>query len=133
MAAGTPRSSHWARRAATEAEVMFNNVGWTELLILAVIGLVVLGPERLPKAAADAARMLRQLRAMARNATADLKAELGPEMADLDLASLHPRRMVQSMLLDDDAEAAGVATPVGRPGQVPLQPGETPPYDADAT
>ena len=112
---------------------MFNNVGWTELLILAVIGLVVLGPERLPKAAADAARMLRQLRAMARNATADLKAELGPEMADLDLASLHPRRMVQSMLLDDDADAAGPATPVGRPGQVPLQPGETPPYDADAT
>jgi sec-independent protein translocase protein TatB len=113
---------------------MFNNVGWGELLILAVIGLVVLGPERLPKAAADAARMLRQLRAMARNATADLKAELGPEMADLDLASLHPRRMVQSMLLDDDdVSAVGAATPVGRPGQVPLQPGEPPPYDADAT
>ena len=112
---------------------MFNQIGWSELIVLAIVGLVVLGPERLPKAAADTARMLRQLRTMARNATADLKAELGPEMADLDLASLHPRRMVQSMLLDDDAEAAGVATPVGRPGQVPLQPGETPPYDADAT
>jgi sec-independent protein translocase protein TatB len=112
---------------------MFNQIGWSELIVLAIVGLVVLGPERLPKAAADAARMLRQLRAMARNATADLKAELGPEMADLDLASLHPRRMMQSMLLDDDADAAGVATPVGRPGQVPLQPGESPPYDADAT
>jgi len=112
---------------------MFNQIGWSELIVLAIVGLVVLGPERLPKAAADAARMLRQLRTMARNATADLKAELGPEMADLDLASLHPRRMMQSMLLDDDGEAAGVATPVGRPGQVPLQPGETPPYDADAT
>jgi len=112
---------------------MFNQIGWSELIVLAIIGLVVLGPERLPKAAADAARMLRLLRTMARSATADLKAELGPEMADLDLASLHPRRMMQSMLTDDDAEAAGVATPVGRPGQVPLQPGETPPYDADAT
>src|SRR3954449_8209405 len=111
---------------------MFNQIGWSELIVLAIIGLVVLGPERLPKAAADAARMLRQLRTMARSATADLKAELGPEMADLDLASLHPRRMMQSML-DDDADAAGVATPVGRPGQVPLQPGEAPPYDADAT
>src|SRR5881397_203571 len=130
MAAGTRRSSRWARRPATEAELMFNNIGWSELLILAVIGLVVLGPDRLPKAAADAAKMLRQFRAMARNATADLKAELGPEMADLDLASLHPRRMVQSMMSDDDdADAAGVATPVGRPGAVPLQPGETPPYD----
>src|SRR3954449_5737730 len=111
---------------------MFNQIGWSELMVLAIIGLIVLGPERLPKAAADAARLLRQLRTMARSATADLKAELGPEMADLDLASLHPRRMMQSMLLDDDA-AAGVATPVGRPGQVPLQPGEAPPYDADAT
>jgi sec-independent protein translocase protein TatB len=112
---------------------MFNHVGWSELVVLAVIGLIVLGPERLPKAAADAARMLRQLRAMARTATADLKAELGPEMADIDLASMHPRRMVQSMLLDDDADSAGAATPVGRPGQVPLQPDEKPPYDADAT
>jgi sec-independent protein translocase protein TatB len=112
---------------------MFSHVGWSELMVLAIVGLVVLGPERLPKAAADAARLLRQLRAMARNATADLKAELGPEMADLDLASLHPRRMMQSMLLDDDVEAAGTATPVGRPGQVPLQPGESPPYDVDAT
>src|SRR3954447_3977928 len=113
---------------------MFNQIGWSELIVLAIVGLVVLGPERLPKAAADAARLLRQLRTMARSATADLKAELGPEMADLDLASLHPRRMMQSMLLDDDdVDAAGVATPVGRPGQVPLQPGETPPYDADAT
>jgi len=112
---------------------MFNQIGWSELILLAIVGLIVLGPERLPKAAADAARMLRQLRTMARSATADLKAELGPEMADLDLASLHPRRMMQSMLLDDDETAAGVATPVGRPGQVPLQPGEAPPYDADAT
>jgi sec-independent protein translocase protein TatB len=112
---------------------MFSHVGWSELVVLAVIGLIVLGPERLPKAAADAARMLRQLRAMARTASADLKAELGPEMADLDLASMHPRRMVQSMLLDDDADSAGAATPVGRPGQVPLQPDEKPPYDADAT
>ena len=112
---------------------MFNHVGWSELVVLAVIGLIVLGPERLPKAAADAARMLRQLRAMARTASADLKAELGPEMADLDLASMHPRRMVQSMLLDDDANSAGAPTPVGRPGQVPLQPDEKPPYDADAT
>ena len=112
---------------------MFNHVGWSELVVLAVIGLIVLGPERLPKAAADAARMLRQLRAMARTASADLKAELGPEMADLDLASMHPRRMVKSMLLDDEADSAGAATPVGRPGQVPLQPDEKPPYDADAT
>src|SRR3954469_1374443 len=111
---------------------MFSHVGWLELVVLAVVGVVVLGPERLPKAAADAARLLRQLRAMARDATADLKSELGPEMADIDLASLHPRRMMQSALLDDD-DKVGSSTPVGRPHASPLQPGETPPYDADAT
>ena len=31
---------------------MFDNVGWPELLVLALVGLFVLGPERLPAAAA---------------------------------------------------------------------------------
>lgn len=114
---------------------MFNHVGWGELLVLAVVGLLVLGPDRLPKAAADAARLIRQLRNMARSATADLKAELGPEMADLDLASLHPRRIMQSALWDDDEPAPGATAgvPAGASAGVPLAPGESPPYDADAT
>ena len=107
---------------------MFDHLGWSELIVLAIVGLIVLGPDRLPKAASDAAKMLRQLRGMARNATADLKAELGPEMADLDLASLHPRRIVSSALWDDD-EAAAPPTKT----YAPLSAGETPPYDADAT
>src|SRR3954462_1044146 len=106
---------------------MFDHLGWSELIVLAVVGLIVLGPERLPKAAAQAAKMLRELRGMARNATADLKAELGPEMADLDLASLHPRRIMQSALWDDE-EVSAPATTV----RDPLSPGETPPYDSDA-
>ena len=114
---------------------MFSHVGWSELAVLAVVGLLIFGPDRLPKAAADAARMLRQLRAMARGAAADLKAELGPEMADLDLASLHPRRIVGSLLEDDDVP--GVAAPLPDAGPGPsltaLQPGEVPPYDFDAT
>jgi sec-independent protein translocase protein TatB len=107
---------------------VFDHVGWGELIVLAVVGLIVLGPDRLPKAAADAARMLRQLRSMAKNATADLKAELGPEMADLDLASLHPRRIVQSAIWDDDDHEHSVATTGTHLGA-----GERPPYDADAT
>jgi sec-independent protein translocase protein TatB len=106
---------------------MFNNVGWTELVVIAIFGLIILGPDRLPKAAADAAKMLRQLRAMARNATADLKSELGPEMADLDLASLHPRRIMQSALFDEDDE------PLAPSRRSTLTPGEPPPYDDDAT
>ena len=106
---------------------MFDHVGWWELIVIATVGLIVFGPDRLPKAAADAARALRQLRTLARGAAADLKAELGPEMADLDLASLHPRRLVASVLDDDE--------PVSRPQVMApaLAPGQAPPYDADAT
>jgi len=108
---------------------MFDHLGWSELIVLAIVGLIVLGPERLPKAASDAAKMLRQLRAMARNATADLKAELGPEMADLDLASLHPRRIMSDAFWDDDKPATAPSTKA----YTPLTAGETPPYDLDAT
>ena len=110
---------------------MFNHLGWGEIVVLIIAGLIIFGPDRLPKAAADAARLIRQLRTMAQNATADLKSELGPEMADLDIASLHPRRIVQSALLDDPDVPA--PTPVGRYAPAPLAPGEMPPFDMDAT
>jgi sec-independent protein translocase protein TatB len=109
---------------------MFHNLGWSELVVLAVLGLLIFGPDRLPKVARDAVRTIRQLRALARGAAADLKAELGPEMADLDLASLHPRRIVGSILTDDDPVPAPL--PVAGPATA-LQPGEPPPYDVDAT
>lgn len=109
---------------------MFHNLGWSEIVVLGVLGLIIFGPDRLPKVASDAVRMLRELRTMARGAAADLKAELGPEMADLDLASLHPRRLVGS-ILGEDGEPVPAALP---PAQISaLTPGETPPYDVDAT
>jgi sec-independent protein translocase protein TatB len=81
---------------------MFNQVGWGEILVLLLIGLFVFGPERLPKVARDAGRMLRELRRMANNAQADIRTQLGPEFADLDVRSLHPRAFVQKHLFDDE-------------------------------
>lgn len=81
---------------------MFSNLGLPEILLLMVVGLVIFGPERLPKAAADAGRFLKQLRQMARGATEQLKSELGPELADLDIASLHPRRLLNEHVLGED-------------------------------
>src|SRR3954469_5933383 len=86
---------------------MFDHLGWSELIVLAIVGLIVLGPDKLPKAAADAAKMLKQLRTMARSATADLQAGLGPEMADIALAPWPPRRFVQSVLDDEDEPYRG--------------------------
>ena len=108
---------------------MFNNLGWGEIAFLVVLALFVFGPERLPKVAAEAGRMLRQLRRMAQNASADIKAELGPEMGDLDLTDLNPRRFVQRHLFEDEEPAV----PAQRPEAASLRPGERPPYDADAT
>src|ERR1700712_5299758 len=102
------------------------------------IGLIVVGPERLPKYAEDTGRLLRQLRRMAQDATVDLKAELGPEMADLnldDLRDLHPRRMVQKYLFEDDPDevAALPVEDLRRGSGPPLVYGDPAPFDTDTT
>jgi sec-independent protein translocase protein TatB len=78
----------------------------TKLLILAVIALVVFGPNELPRMAQQAGRLLRELRRIAEGAKADLRDGLGPEFQDFDFDDLNPRRFVQKHLLDDMADAA---------------------------
>jgi sec-independent protein translocase protein TatB len=80
------------------------NIGPLELVVLAVVGLIVLGPDRLPGLARDAARMLRTLRDMATGARTQLRDELGPEFADVDLRTLNPRTAISRALLGDDAD-----------------------------
>ena len=87
---------------------MFFDIGPLELVALAVIALLVLGPDKLPRYAADAARMLRQVRRMASDAKAEVSRELGPELQDISMADLNPRSLVRKHLLDpvglDDIE-----------------------------
>lgn len=80
------------------------NVGPMELLVLAVVGLIVLGPDKLPDLARDAARLIRTLRDLATGARQQLREELGPEFADVDLRSLHPRTAIQRAVLGDDVD-----------------------------
>jgi sec-independent protein translocase protein TatB len=115
---------------------MLSNLGWAEFMVLAVAGLLIFGPDRLPRAIRDFSKMLRELRTMARGAATDLRAELGPEMADIDLRSLHPRRFVEDALFgeDEDANIDSSTTSEGiRQTAVALAENERPPYDADAT
>jgi sec-independent protein translocase protein TatB len=76
------------------------DVGAGEIIGLAVVALVVVGPEKLPRYAADAARMLRQVRRIASEARDEVTRELGPELKDLDLADLDPRQLVRKHLLE---------------------------------
>ncbi len=118
---------------------MFNQLGWPELTVLLLLALFVFGPERLPGLAKDAGKALRQARTYLRGVTDDLKTELGPEMGDLDLASLHPKTFVKKHLWsdddeDDEREDDYVDQLAGRPrGDYPLGEGETPPWDPDTT
>ena len=83
---------------------MFGMSPW-HLAVLLVVGLFVFGPERLPNLIKDLGKALRQVRAQAQSMQEDLKAELGPEVGDLDLTSLNPRTFIQKNLLgegDDD-------------------------------
>jgi sec-independent protein translocase protein TatB len=80
------------------------NVGPLELVVLAIVGLIVIGPDKLPGLAKDAARMIRTLRDLAQGARTQLRDELGPEFADIDLRSLNPRTAIQNMVLGDDFE-----------------------------
>jgi len=106
-------------------------IGFPELLVIAFVAILVFGPDRLPDLARQAAGVVRRGRSIATNVRDELRAELGPEYADLELADLDPRRFVarqvrEAMLEADAAAAAADATP-------PLGRGELPPYDLDAT
>ena len=108
-----------------------------KLLVLAVIALVVFGPNELPKMAAQAGRALRDLRRIAEGAKNDLREGLGPEFANLELEDLNPKRFVQKHFLDDlNGEPAKAAAQPMRSAQsngTLLAPGERPPFDPDAT
>ncbi|WP_375496616.1 sec-independent translocase [uncultured Jatrophihabitans sp.] len=80
------------------------NIGPLEFLVLAMVAIVVVGPDRLPKLAKDAAEMLRTLRDLATGARQQLRDELGPEFADIDLRNLNPRTAVQRAVFGDDVD-----------------------------
>lgn len=109
-------------------------IGLPELLVIGVVAILVFGPDRLPEFARQAGRFLRQVRQFTQAARDDLRSELGPEFADLELTDLDPRQIVRKHILEAmDEEDDEPATVSVRPGLRPLERGERPPYDAEAT
>jgi len=111
---------------------VFADLSWAKLFVLMLVALLVLGPERLPGLAADAGRLLRQLRQMANGLRDDLKSELGPELGEVDLTALHPRRFVEKHLFGDEETPPAATTAAASELNV-LPAGVRPPYDPDAT
>jgi sec-independent protein translocase protein TatB len=107
-----------------------------KLLVLAVIALVVFGPNELPKIAAQAGRVLRDLRQIAEGAKNDLQDGLGPEFADFEIEDLNPKRLVQKHLFGDlNADQAAQQQPARQAAAngTPLTPGEHSPPGPDVT
>ncbi|WP_446721073.1 sec-independent translocase [Luteococcus sp. H138] len=69
--------------------------------MLAVLATIMFGPEKIPELSRKAARVVFFLRNIANNAQDQLRAELGPEYANLDIRDLHPKTFIQKHLLDD--------------------------------
>jgi sec-independent protein translocase protein TatB len=105
----------------------------TKLLVLAVLALVIFGPEQLPKMAQQLGRSLRDLRRLADKAKTDLQDGLGPEFADFDLADLHPRTFVRKHLLDDLDGVDGVDGAATQARAHPMDSASRPPFDPEAT
>ena len=128
-----------------------------KFVILAIIAVFVLGPDRLPHYAAQLAKLVKQLRRMVDGAKDQLSAEMGDEFNDVDWRKLDPRqydprRIIRDALIDEavrpvapitavpdavvsqaDAAAFAAAAASAAAGNRPLELGEAAPFDNEAT
>jgi sec-independent protein translocase protein TatB len=108
------------------------DIGIGELIILGALGLLVFGPERLPRAAADAGKWIRQIRQMATNAKNDLADSAGIDLTETmdavkGLTDLHPRKIATSLMADEPQPKSKGTQPAAAPDQ------PRPAFDPDAT
>ena len=79
---------------------MFFDIGAGEILGLAILGVILVGPERLPHVASQAAKMVKKLRALSQTATTELRENLGPGFENLQPADLNPKTFIKKQLAD---------------------------------
>ena len=95
-----------------------------EFVVILLVALVILGPERLPHYAEQLGRLVREGRRFAKGAQRQMREELGPEFDDIDWRKLDPRqydprRIVRDALTDvwddedEDAPARGATAAKG--------------------
>jgi sec-independent protein translocase protein TatB len=112
-----------------------------KLVVIAIIAVFVLGPERMPHYAAQLARLVKSVREMANGARDRMRDELGDDFDDLDWKKLDPRqydprRIIREALLDDEQSGPVVRPPSSRPAverRKAADAGLPAPYDAEST
>jgi sec-independent protein translocase protein TatB len=77
---------------------MFGDIGFGELIGLAVLALILVGPDRLPSVAVEGAKLIKKFRAYAVSATDQIKDSLGPGYENLKPEDLHPKNFIKKQL-----------------------------------
>ncbi|MCL1057094.1 twin-arginine translocase subunit TatB [Shewanella sp. Choline-02u-19] len=113
---------------------MFDGIGFMELLLIGVLGLVVLGPERLPVAVRSISGWIRAMKKMANSVKDELEQELKIEQLHTDLKKAESQGLknLAPELQDSIDQLKQAAQSVNRPYQVEDVPSakETPAKDA---
>ncbi|MFE5342805.1 Sec-independent protein translocase TatB [Isoptericola sp. NPDC056578] len=118
-----------------------------ELLIIVVLAVLLIGPERLPGYAAQLASLVKRGKRLLQDTKARVDTELGPEFKDVDWSKLDPRqydprRIVRDALMDDDdgpapapraAAAGGTATAAATSASDERRAAVPAPFDDEAT
>ena len=92
---------------------MFSNIGWGEIFFILIIGLIVIGPERLPSVVEDVRAAIYAAKKAINNAKAELNGELEgleefkkPIDTVSQYAAMGPRRAMAKVLFEDEAGTA---------------------------
>ncbi|WP_153916758.1 Sec-independent protein translocase protein TatB [Shewanella sp. TC10] len=99
---------------------MFDGIGFMELLLIGILGLVVLGPERLPGAVRSISGWIRSLKRMANSVKDELEQELKIEELHADLKKAESKGLsnLSPELQESIDQLKDAAQSVNRPYQV---------------
>ncbi|MFM2353263.1 MAG: hypothetical protein RLZZ608_669 [Actinomycetota bacterium] len=114
-----------------------------KLLLIGLIAVIIIGPDRLPGYAAQFGRLIRSLRDMANGAKDRMREEMGPDYDDVDWKKLDPRqydprRIIREALSEDPTPAVAPAAATVRESayaqrQRLIREGRPAPFDSEAT
>ena len=101
---------------------MFGDLGFGELIGLAILALILVGPDRLPSVAIEAAKLIKKVRTYATSATEQIKDSLGPGYEDLKPEDLHPKNFIKKQLNEALADDSNKSKSNKLNGNVKLDP-----------
>ncbi|MFJ3878757.1 sec-independent translocase [Streptomyces sp. NPDC090077] len=81
---------------------MFNDISALELAAIAVLAILIFGPDKLPKVIQDVSGFIRKIRAFSDSAKQDIRSELGPEFKDFEFEDLNPKTFIRKQMTENE-------------------------------